>query len=32
LFWFHPHVHGIALNQVSQGMAGDITIGHVGDK
>ena len=22
LFWFHPHVHGIALNQVVQGMSG----------
>ena len=31
LFWFHPHVHGIALNQVTQGMAGIITIGSVGD-
>ena len=31
LFWFHPHVHGIALNQVVQGMAGIITIGGVGD-
>jgi len=31
LFWFHPHVHGIALNQVVQGMSGLITIGHVGD-
>jgi L-ascorbate oxidase len=31
LFWFHPHVHGIALNQVSSGMAGIITIGRVGD-
>jgi FtsP/CotA-like multicopper oxidase with cupredoxin domain len=31
LFWFHPHVHGIALNQVSQGMAGIITIGNIGD-
>jgi L-ascorbate oxidase len=31
LFWFHPHVHGIALNQVSEGMAGIITIGEVGD-
>ncbi len=31
LFWFHPHVHGIALNQVVQGMSGMITIGHVGD-
>src|ERR1700694_1604853 len=31
LFWFHPHVHGIALNQVVQGMSGLITIGSVGD-
>ncbi len=31
LFWFHPHVHGIALNQVSAGLAGIITIGNVGD-
>jgi FtsP/CotA-like multicopper oxidase with cupredoxin domain len=31
LFWFHPHVHGIALNQVSEGLAGIITIGKVGD-
>ena len=26
LFWFHPHVHGIALNQVSGGLAGIITL------
>jgi FtsP/CotA-like multicopper oxidase with cupredoxin domain len=31
LFWFHPHVHGIALNQVVQGMSGLLTIGNVGD-
>jgi FtsP/CotA-like multicopper oxidase with cupredoxin domain len=31
LFWFHPHVHGIAVNQVSGGMAGIITVGQVGD-
>src|SRR5712672_2944693 len=31
LFWFHPHVHGIALNQVVEGMSGLITIGHVSD-
>jgi L-ascorbate oxidase len=31
LLWFHPHVHGIALNQVVQGLAGLITIGSVGD-
>ena len=27
LFWFHPHAHGIALNQISSGLAGIITIG-----
>jgi L-ascorbate oxidase len=27
LFWFHPHMHGVALNQVSAGMSGIITIG-----
>lgn len=26
-FWFHPHVHGLALNQVSRGLAGVITVG-----
>ncbi|QGM48207.1 copper oxidase [Methylocystis heyeri] len=26
-FWFHPHVHGIALNQLSAGLSGIITIG-----
>lgn len=31
LFWFHPHVHGLSLNQVSSGMAGIITIGDVRD-
>jgi FtsP/CotA-like multicopper oxidase with cupredoxin domain len=31
LFWFHPHVHGISLNQVSSGMAGIISIGAVQD-
>jgi L-ascorbate oxidase len=31
LFWMHPHVHGLALNQVSSGMAGIITVGSVGD-
>jgi L-ascorbate oxidase len=29
-FWFHPHVHGLALNQVSEGLAGIISIGSVG--
>jgi len=27
LFWFHPHVHGVALNQVTAGLSGMITIG-----
>ena len=31
LFWIHPHVHGIALNQVSAGLAGIITVGNPGD-
>ncbi len=31
LFWFHPHVHGIALNQLVSGMSGLLTIGSVGD-
>jgi len=30
LYWFHPHVHGLSLNQVSSGLAGIITIGSVG--
>ena len=32
LFWFHPHVHGASLNQVSAGMSGVITIGTVADQ
>ena len=31
LLWYHPHAHGIALNQVVQGMAGLLTIGNVGN-
>jgi L-ascorbate oxidase len=31
LFWFHPHVHGISLNQLSSGLSGIITIGDVKD-
>ena len=30
-YWFHPHVHGIALNQVTAGLGGIITIGDSGD-
>ncbi len=31
LFWIHPHVHGLAFNQMSYGLAGIITIGSVTD-
>ncbi|HEX3097565.1 MAG TPA: multicopper oxidase domain-containing protein [Usitatibacter sp.] len=31
LYWFHPHEHGLSLNQVSEGLSGLITIGSVGD-
>ena len=27
LYWYHPHLHGISLNQVSAGLAGPISIG-----
>jgi len=30
-YWFHPHLHGLTLNQVSSGMAGIISVGSVGD-
>ena len=30
-FWFHPHIHGLALNQVSSGLAGIISVGSAGD-
>jgi L-ascorbate oxidase len=30
-FWFHPHLHGLALNQVASGLAGIISIGSAGD-
>ncbi len=31
IFWFHPHVHGLSLNQISEGLAGIITIGSPDD-
>ena len=31
LFWFHPHVHGLGVNQLSEGLSGVITIGSVSD-
>jgi L-ascorbate oxidase len=30
-FWFHPHIHGLSLNQVSSGLAGIISVGSAGD-
>jgi L-ascorbate oxidase len=30
-FWFHPHIHGISLNQVSEGLSGIISVGEVSD-
>ena len=32
LFWFHPHMHGVALNQVTAGLAGVITVGTPADE
>ncbi|MGJ4939886.1 multicopper oxidase family protein [Bradyrhizobium sp. HKCCYLS1011] len=29
LFWFHPHAHGLALNQITAGLAGIITVGDI---
>jgi FtsP/CotA-like multicopper oxidase with cupredoxin domain len=31
VFWFHPETHGLALNQISAGLGGIITVGHVND-
>jgi FtsP/CotA-like multicopper oxidase with cupredoxin domain len=31
VFWFHPHVHGLGVNQISEGLSGIITIGSVTD-
>jgi L-ascorbate oxidase len=31
MFWFHPHVHGLGVNQLSEGLSGIITIGDVTD-
>ena len=30
-FWFHPHIHGLSLNQVSAGLSGIISVGEVAD-
>jgi FtsP/CotA-like multicopper oxidase with cupredoxin domain len=31
VYWFHPHVHGLNINQISEGLSGLITIGSVTD-
>ncbi len=31
IYWFHPHVHGLTINQLSEGLSGIITIGSVTD-
>jgi L-ascorbate oxidase len=31
LYWFHPHVHGLNINQLSEGLSGIITIGRAAD-
>ncbi|HVN92115.1 MAG TPA: multicopper oxidase domain-containing protein [Terracidiphilus sp.] len=31
IYWFHPHVHGLNINQLSEGLSGLITIGRVTD-
>ncbi len=32
LFWFHPHSHGLTQAQMTSGMSGVLTIGHVADE
>jgi L-ascorbate oxidase len=31
VYWFHPHVHGLNINQLSEGLSGIITVGSVTD-
>ena len=31
IYWFHPHVHGLNINHLSEGLSGVITIGRVTD-
>jgi L-ascorbate oxidase len=31
IYWFHPHVHGLNINQLSEGLSGIITIGRITD-
>jgi FtsP/CotA-like multicopper oxidase with cupredoxin domain len=32
LFWFHPHPHGLVQAQLTSGMSGVLTIGHIADE
>jgi FtsP/CotA-like multicopper oxidase with cupredoxin domain len=32
LFWFHPHAHGLTQAQITSGLAGELTVGHVADE
>ena len=32
LFWFHPHAHGLTQAQITSGLSGVLTIGHVADE
>ncbi len=32
LFWFHPHAHGLTQPQITSGLSGVLTIGHVADE
>jgi FtsP/CotA-like multicopper oxidase with cupredoxin domain len=31
VYWFHPHVHGLNINQLSEGLSGLISVGSVTD-
>ena len=31
IYWFHPHVHGLNINQLSEGLSGLITVGSATD-
>ncbi len=32
MYYFHPHVHGLGVNQISEGLEGVITIGSIQDE
>lgn len=32
LYWFHPHVHGLGVNQISEGLEGMLTVGSIQDE